>query len=174
MPKRYNSYFFIIGFVLVLSMITGRFAQASTEKHQFQLGTGVGVFVGTDGLDASFDIDIEPEYFLTQHVSISGRFDGTVGGVDSVHFSGRFRYYFNFPNHNRFSIYVGAGAGFIVAFNGPGTTGFGDFAIPVFGFQYDLTKHIKLGSDISFDIVFNGDGAEFATRLMPIQFRWAF
>jgi hypothetical protein len=155
------------------SLLACRLSQASTEKHQFQLGTGVGVFVGTKGLDAAFDIDIEPEYFVTQHVSISGRFDGTVGGTDSVHFGGRFRYYFNFPSHPRFSLYVGAGIGAMVAFNN-GSHAFGDVAIPVFGFQYDLAKHVKLGSDVSFDIVFNGDTAAFATRLMPVQFKWAF
>lgn len=146
-------------------------AQASTERHQFQLGMGPGVFVGTNHLDASFDFDVEPEYFVTDNISASFRFDITAGGLDSVHLGGRFRYYFDLKNHPRWNIYVGAGAGGIIGFNGGG---FGDFAIPVFGFQYDLTDHIKIGSDVSFDIVFNGDRAAFATRLMPIQFKWAF
>jgi len=146
-------------------------ARASTQDGQFQLGTGVGVFVGSDGLDASFDFDIEPEYFVTQHVSISGRFDITAGGVDSVHFGARARYYLTFANHSKWSIYFGGGAGVIIDFDGNAA---GDIAVPVFGFQYDLTDHIKLGSDVSFDIVFDGDDAAFATRLMPVQFKWVF
>ncbi|MFO1520138.1 MAG: hypothetical protein U1F57_10825 [bacterium] len=166
------AYFLGVSFVLCFTFLASSPSQASTSRHQFQLGTGFGVFVGTKGLDPSFDIDLEPEYFLTDHISLSFRFDGTVGGVDSVHFGGRFRYYLTFAQHPRFSIYFGAGAGGGVVFDGGG--GFGDIAIPVFGFQYDLTKHIKLGSDVSFDIVFNSNDVAFATRLMPVQFKWAF
>jgi outer membrane protein with beta-barrel domain len=153
------------------NLALSRPTQAATSKGQFQLGTGVGVFAGTKGLDASFDFDVEPEYFVTEHVSISGRFDITAGGTDSVHFGARARYYFTLNNHTKWSIYVGGGAGAIIDFDGNVA---GDIAIPVFGFQYDLAKHVKLGSDVSFDIVFDGDEAAFATRLMPVQFRWAF
>jgi hypothetical protein len=61
--------------------------------------------------------------------------------------------------------------GFVINFNG---ADFGDAAIPVFGWQYDLTEHLKIGSDISFDILFNGDNAEFGTRLMPAVLKYAF
>ncbi len=162
-------------FIVVLFSITffSLSSHASTQKGQFQLGTGIGIFVGSDRFDPAFDIDLEPEYFVTDHISLSGRFDGTVGGTDSVGFGARFRYYFDFPNHERFNLFVGAGVGFLVAFD-HNTSAFGDFALPVFGFQFDLTKHVKLGSDVSFNILFNGDKAAFATRLMPIQFKWAF
>lgn len=161
----------IVSFGLTISMLTTPLANAGTEKHQFQLDMGPGVFVGTDHLDASFDFNIEPEYFITEHVSASFRFDITAGGLDAAHLSARVRYYFDLPHHNKWNIYLGAGAGGIIGFNGGG---YGDFALPVFGFQYDLTDHIKIGSDVSFDIIFNGDNAAFAARLMPIQFKWAF
>ncbi|GEM_PF-3429876 len=160
--------------ILVSGIFIAKPSYADTQKHQFQLGTGVGVFVGTDNLDASFDIDVEPEFFLTKHLSLSGRFDGMIGGTDGVHFGSRLRYYFNIPNHSRFSIYVGGGAGFMLAFDNNDTHAFGDFAVPVFGFQYDLSEHVKIGSDISFDIIFNGDDAAFATRIQVVQFKWAF
>lgn len=163
----------LLGTVIFLQFLAARPLQAETQKGQFQLGTGFGVFVGSEGLGPSFDIDLEPEYFVTKHFSLSGRFDGTVGGTDSVHFGMRFLYYFNFPQHNRFDVYVGGGAGAIVAFDG-GTSGLGDFALPVFGFQYELSKHVRLGSDFSFDVVFNGNTAAFATRIMPLQFKWVF
>jgi len=161
-----------IAFLLLLSTLS-KPSLAATQQGQFQLGTGIGLFVGSDRFDPAFDIDVEPEYFFTDHISLSGRFDATVGGTDSVGFGARFRYYFNFPNHSRFSLFVGAGAGFLVALD-HNSSAFGDIALPVFGFQYDLTKHVKLGSDISFNILFNGDKAAFATRLIPIQFKWAF
>jgi len=170
--KIHYLFFFIALFVS--STLFPSLSQADTHKHQFQLGAGVGLFVGSDNLDAAFDIDLEPEYFITEHISLSGRFDGTVGGTDSVHFGARFRYYFDIPNHERWNLYAGAGAGFMIAFNPGNDSTFGDFAIPVFGFQYDLTKHIKLGSDVSFDIIFDSHNAAFATRLMAIQFKWAF
>lgn len=160
--------------VFALTLFIPLSSQANTEKGQFQLGAGLGLFVGSDNLDAAFDIDIEPEYFITEHVSLSGRFDGTVGGTDSVGFGARFRYYFDIPNHERWNVFVGAGAGFVIAFNPGNDSTYGDIAIPVFGFQYDITKHIKLGSDVSFNILFNGNDAAFATRLMPLQFKWAF
>lgn len=163
--------FFSALFVISLTLLSLSPAFASTQKHSLQLGSGVGLFVGSEGFDASFDFDLEPEFFVTDHASLSFRFDLTVGGFDSAHLGSRFRYYFDIPNHERFSLYIGAGGGVIVNFHG---SNFGDIAVPVFGFQYDLTDHIRLGSDVSFDIVFNGSNAAFATRLMPIQFKWAF
>lgn len=164
------SKFLLLSFFSLAFFISSQ-AQASTESHQFQLTVGPGIFVGSKGLDPSFDFNVEPEYFFTNHMSASFRFDITAGGIDSVHLGGRFRYYFDLPNHSRWNLYVGAGAGGIINLDGGG---YGDFAIPVFGYQYDLTKHIKFGSDISFDIIFNKHEAAFATRLMPIQFKWAF
>jgi hypothetical protein len=145
--------------------------RAATEARQFQLSGGFGVFVGTGGLDAAFDFSLEPEYFFTEHVSLSFRFDITAGGTDSAQLGARFRYYFDIPKHSRINIYIGAGMGFVINFNG---ADFGDAAIPVFGWQYDLTEHLKIGSDISFDILFNGDNAEFGTRLMPAVLKYAF
>jgi hypothetical protein len=52
--------------------------------------------------------------------------------------------------------------------------GFGDAAIPVFGWQYDLTPHLKIGSDVSFDIIFTSNNAAFAARLMPAVIKYAF
>ncbi len=161
----------IVGLCLSVYANTSGTANAATEKHQFQLDMGPGVFVGTDHLDASFDFNLETEYFITQHISASFRFDVTAGGLDAAHLSARFRYYFDIPNHTKWNIYLGAGAGGIIGFHGGGL---GDFALPVFGFQYDLTDHIKIGSDVSFDIVFNDNNAAFAARLMPLQFKWAF
>lgn len=162
---------FIFFSFFALTFFISSHVKASTESHQFQLTVGPGIFVGSKGLDPSFDFNVEPEYFFTNHMSASFRFDVTAGGINSVHLGGRFRYYFDLPNHSRWNLYVGAGIGGIINLDGGG---YGDFAIPVFGYQYDLTKHIKFGSDISFDIVFNKHEAAFAARLMPIQFKWAF
>lgn len=169
--KKISRFFLVFIFSLSLVSINEELAHAKTEKGQFQIGTGFGLFVGSRDLDPSFDFDVEPEYFFTNNMSVAGRFDGVVGGTDGVHFSGRFRYYFNFTNHERFNVYAGAGMGFMVNFN---RANYGDIALPVGGFQYDLTHHIKLGSEVSFNLVFNGDGVGFATRLMPVQFKWAF
>jgi hypothetical protein len=158
---------FLFAILLLGASVTS--AQAATQGRQFVLNGGVGVFVGTEGLDAAFDIAIEPEYFFTEHTSLSFRFDITAGGTDSVHFGGRFRYYFNVTP--KVDIFVGAGAGGGSDFDG---NGFGDIAIPVFGWQYSLGEHFKLGSDVSFDIIFNGDNAAFATRLLPLVAKYAF
>jgi hypothetical protein len=144
---------------------------ANTDARQLQLNGGLGVFVGTEGLDASFDFSIEPEYFITEHNSVSFRFDVTVGSLDSVQFSARYRYYFDIPRHPKINIFVGAGFGGGTSFGG---RGFGDFAIPVFGWQYDVTHHFKVGSDVSFDIFFTSNNAAFATRLMPVVLKYAF
>ena len=144
-------------------------AHAETQARQFVLNAGAGVFVGTDGLDAAFDFSLEPEFFFTEHTSLAFRFDITAGGTDSVHFGGRFRYYFNITP--KVDIYVGAGAGGGTDFDG---NGFGDIAIPVFGWQYSLGEHFKLGSDVSFDLIFNSNDVAFATRLMPLVAKWAF
>ncbi len=160
------SKFFVAAMVLVMS---SSIVHADTDARQLQLNGGVGVFVGTEGLDASFDFSIEPEYFITEHNSVAFRFDVTAGGFDSVHFAGRYRYYFDITN--KINIFVGAGFGGGSSFNG---NGFGDFAIPVFGWQYDVTKHFKVGSDVSFDIIFDGDATAFATRLMPVVVKYAF
>lgn len=158
-------------FLLAALLVSASYgaAHAETRARQFVLNAGTGVFVGTDGLDAAFDFSLEPEFFFTEHTSLSFRFDITAGGTDSVHFAGRFRYYFNI--NPKIDIYVGAGAGGGTDFDG---NGFGDIAIPVFGWQYALGEHFKLGSDVSFDIVFNGNDVAFATRLMPLVAKWAF
>ena len=155
------------GFAL---LILSPSAWASTQSHQFQFNGSLGVFVGTEGLDASFDIGLEPEYFITEHNSLALRMDFTVGGFDAFHIAGRWRYYFDLPN-DKINIFVGLGFGGGVGFNGGG---FGDAAIPVFGWQYDLGQHFKIGSDVSFDIIFNGNNAAFAARLMPVVVKWAF
>lgn len=144
---------------------------ADTRARQFQLQGGFGLFTGTDGLGVSFDMSLEPEFFFTEHTSLSLRLDGTVADVDSFGVGSRFRYYFDIPSAPRFNIFVGAGIGFVAQFGGPD---FGDAALPVFGFQYDLTDHFKIGSDFSFDILFNGNNTAFATRLLPVVLKWAF
>ncbi len=160
-------------FVFALTLFSFFFssAQASTSRHQFQLGTGVGVLFGSGALDPSFDFDLEPEFFLTDHMSVSFRFDATVGGLDSVFFGGRFRYYLTFVDHSKWSVYFGAGAGGMIRFDGDDL---GDIAIPALGFQYDLTDHVKIGSDVSLDLIFGGDDFDVGMRLMPLQLKWAF
>ncbi len=158
---------FLLALLILGASITA--THAETRGRQFVLNGGVGVFVGTDGLDAAFDVGIEPEFFFTEHTSLSFRFDITAGGTDSVHFGARFRYYFNITP--KVDIFVGAGAGGGTDFDG---NGFGDIAIPVFGWQYSFGPHFKLGSDVSFDIIFNGNNAAFATRLLPIVVKYAF
>lgn len=145
-------------------------AWADTREGQFQLNGGLGVFVGTEGLGASFDFSLEPEFFLTEHNAIALRMDFTAGKLDSFHIGGRWRYYFDLPN-DRVNLYVGLGMGGIVNFHGGG---FGDAAIPVFGWQYDLSPRFKIGSDVSFDMVFNGNNVAFASRLMPVVFKGTF
>ena len=161
--------FLLIGIALFLFTQAAP-AQASTKAHQFQFNGGLGVFVGTEGLDASFDISLEPEYFVTEHNSISLRMDFTIGGFDAFHIAGRWRYYFDLPN-DKINIFVGLGMGGGAGFHGGG---FGDAAVPVFGWQYDLTPHLKIGSDVSFDIIFTSNNAAFAARLMPVVLKYAF
>lgn len=144
-------------------------AHAETRARQFVLNMPLGVAVGTEGLGASFDIGLEPEFFFTEHTSLSLRLEGTVGDTDTFHVGSRFRYYFNITP--KVDIFVGAGMGFVANFDG---ADFGDAAIPVFGWQYALGEHLKLGSDVSFDIVFNQNNVAFLTRLMPLVVKWAF
>lgn len=160
---------FIVSFVLL--GVHAMPAKAATNARQFQLSGGFGVFVGTEGLDAAFDFSLEPEFFFTEHATLSFRFDLTAGGTDSAQLGARFRYYFDIPNHSRVNLYVGAGIGFVINFDG---ADFGDAALPVFGWQYDLTEHLKIGSDVSFDILFNGDDVAFGVRLMPAVLKYAF
>jgi len=143
--------------------------KASTQARQFQLNGGVGVLVGTEGLGASFDFSLEPEFFFTEHNTLSFRFDITAGKLDSAHLGARWRYYFNITQ--RIDIFVGLGIGGIINFNGGG---FGDAALPVFGWQYDLGEHLKIGSDMSFDLIWNNNNVAFAARLMPAVLKWAF
>ena len=157
---------------LFLTIFATSVAQANTEKHQFQVSADLGMITGSDGLDTSFDFALEPEFFILDKLSVSFRFDATAGELDSVQLGGRVRYYFDIPNHDRWNVYVGAGAGIVINTNDGGSN-FGDIALPVVGIQYDLTDNIKLGSDFSFDILFGNDSA-IAARIMPIQFRWAF
>ena len=144
-------------------------AHADTQARQFVLNMPLGVAVGTEGLGASFDIGLEPEFFFSEHTSLSLRLEGTVGDTDTFHVGSRFRYYFDISP--KVNIFVGAGMGFVANFDG---ADFGDAAIPVFGWQYDLGEHLKIGSDVSFDIVFNQNNVAFLTRLMPIVVKWAF
>ncbi|HCU25620.1 MAG TPA: hypothetical protein DF383_11445 [Deltaproteobacteria bacterium] len=168
----------IFAAALLLSGVS--LSHADTQARQFVLNTGFGLFInygdfaGTEGLNGAFDIALEPEYFFSEHTSLSFRFDATVGGIDSIHFGASFRYYFDIPNHPRNNLYLGAGFGGGVVFVDGDDTGFGDFAIPVFGWQYDIGEHFKIGSEISFNILFNGHDAAFATRLMPLVLKWAF
>lgn len=159
-----------LGLVSLLLSLFSVPAQASTQSRQLQLNGGVGVFVGTEGLGASFDFSLEPEFFFTEHNSLSFRFDVTAGDTDAAHLSARWRYYFDLPNP-KINIFVGLGMGGAIGFHGGG---FGDVAIPVFGWQYDLGKHLKVGSDVSFDIIFNSNNVAFASRLMPAVLKWAF
>lgn len=146
--------------------------QASTESRQLQVSADLGMMAGSDNVDTSFDFALEPEFFIFDKLSASFRFDVTAGDLDSVHLGSRIRYYFDVPDHDKWSVYVGAGAGFIINLDNGGHH-YGDIALPVVGFQYDLTDNIKIGSDFSFDILI-GDDSAIAARIMPIQFRWAF
>lgn len=159
---------FFTGALLTLTLAYPA-AQASTRSRQFQLNGGVGVFVGTEGLDAAFDFSLEPEFFFTEHNTLSFRFDITAGALDAAHLGARWRYYFNITQ--KIDIFVGLGIGGIINFNGGG---FGDAALPVFGWQYDLGEHLKIGSDMSFDIIWNNNNVAFAARLMPAVLKWAF
>ncbi|MBF0493409.1 MAG: outer membrane beta-barrel protein [Deltaproteobacteria bacterium] len=158
-------------FLITLLLALGS-AQASTENHQLQISTDLGMISGSEGLGTSFDFAIEPEFFVMDKLSLSFRFDVTAGDLDSIYLGGRVRYYFDIPNHEKWNVYVGVGGGVVMSTNSGGNN-FGDIAIPVVGIQYDLTDHIKLGSDFSFDILL-GDNTAIAARIMPIQFRWAF
>ena len=152
-------------------------AKADTTARQFQLSGGLGVFlVGGDvanGKDAgaSFDLAVEPEFFFSEHTSLAFRFDLNIGNPDSANFEGRFRYYFDFANHPRINLYVGAGIGGLVNFDGPN---FGALVLPLVGWQYDLTEQFKIGSDLSPNILFNGDDVSFGVRLLPVVVKWAF
>ncbi|MBL7685179.1 MAG: outer membrane beta-barrel protein [Deltaproteobacteria bacterium] len=158
---------------VALSLFSIETAQAATKKHQFQLGTGLGLFAGNKGIGTSFDFDLEPEFFITDHISASLRLDFTVGRADTIHVGARGRYYLTFANHQKWSVYFGMGFGGIFNLNSGGGN-YGDLALPVVGFQYDFNDHIKLGSDVSLDIVFGQGDVGIATRLMPVQFKWAF
>jgi hypothetical protein len=171
MFRKFQKSAMLLAFAGLLLTLCSTRVHASTESRQFQLNGGFGVFTGSEGLGAAFDWSLEPEFFFTKHNSLSFRFDLTVGGTDSAHLGARYRYYFDIPSAPKFNIFVGLGFGGIIGFHGGGL---GDAAIPVFGFQYDLMKHFKLGSDFSFDIVFNGNNAAFAARLMPLVLKWAF
>jgi hypothetical protein len=171
MLKKVNRFLAFFIFILLFNFFHSPVVEANTNAHQFQLNGGFGVLAGSNGLGASFDFGVEPEYFITEHNSLAFRFDLTAGGLDSADFALRYRYYFDIPSAPRFNIFLGLGFGGIVNFNGGGL---GDAAIPVFGFQYDLMKHFKIGSDFSFDIVFNSNNTAFAARLMPVVLKWAF
>jgi len=158
--------------VLVAACILGGLsapALADTQARQFVLNLPLGVAVGTEGLGASFDVGLEPEFFFTEHTSLGLRLEGTVGDTDTFHVGARFRYYFDITP--KVNLFVGAGMGFVANFDG---ADFGDAAIPVFGWQYDIGEHFKIGSDVSFDIVFNENNVAFLTRLMPVVVKWAF
>jgi len=162
--------YFVHSFLAAATLVSlAGVARADTSARQIVLNFPLGVAVGSEGLGASFDIGLEPEFFFTKHTSLSFRFEGTVGDTDTIHVGTRFRYYFNVAS--RVDVYVGAGIGFVANFDG---ADFGDAALPVFGWQYDLTHHLKIGSDISFDIVFNGNNVAFLSRLMPVVLKWAF
>ncbi len=145
-------------------------SQASTQARQFQLNGGAGLFLGTDGLGTSFDVSLEPEFFFTEHNTLSVRMDFTVGETDSFHIGGRWRYYFDLPSP-KVNLYVGLGIGGLINFHG---SNFGEAALPVFGWQYDIGEHFKVGSEVSLNILFNGSNMAFASRLMPIVVKWAF
>jgi len=167
---KFKTFFIAAAMFVCVGAFASR-ADAATQARQFQLNGGFGLFVATDGLGPSFDFSLEPEFFFTEHATLSFRFDLTVGDVDSAHLGGRFRWYFDIPGHDKVNLYVGAGIGGVINFNG---SNFGDAQLPVFGWQYDLTPHFKLGSEISFDILFNGNFVGFGTRLMPVVLKYAF
>jgi len=162
---------FSLALATVLFLGLSSSSHASTQGRQFQLDGGFGVFVGTDGVDANFDFSLEPEYFFTEHTSLAFRLDLTAGHITTMQLGGRFRYYFDIPNHDKVNLYIGAGIGGVINFDGGD---FGDAALPVFGWQYDLGQHFKIGSDVSFDITFNSHNVGFAARLMPVVLKWAF
>ncbi|MCC6272839.1 MAG: hypothetical protein IT572_05185, partial [Deltaproteobacteria bacterium] len=86
-------------------------ALADTQARQFVLNLPLGVAVGTEGLGASFDIGLEPEFFFTEHTSLGLRLEGTVGDTDTFHVGARFRYYFDITP--KVNLFVGAGMGFV-------------------------------------------------------------
>jgi hypothetical protein len=157
----------IVALLFILQPVAA--SAGTTEARQIQLNGGLGVFVGTEGLGASFDFSLEPEFFITTHNSVSLRMDITAGDTDSFHVGSRWRYYFDITKN--IDVFAGLGLGFVVNFNGGD---FGDAALPVFGWQYAFGEHFKVGSDVSFNIIFNGNNAAFAARLMPAVVKWTF
>src|SRR5437868_5430445 len=154
MAKKLKQFTFSLFFASLLCFGTASTAHASTTARQFQLNGGLGVFAGTDGVDANFDFSLEPEFFFTEHNALSFRFDITAGHITTFQLGGRWRYYFDIPKHEKVNLYVGLGIGGVINVDG---ANFGDAAIPVFGWQYDLGQHFKIGSDVSFDITFNSN-----------------
>jgi len=171
MAKKFKKIAFSILFASLLCLGAVSSARASTTARQFQLDGGLGVFVGNKGVDANFDFSLEPEYFFTEHNTLSFRFDITAGHITTFQLGGRWRYYFDIPKHEKVNLYVGLGIGGVINVDG---ANFVDAALPVFGWQYDLGQHLKIGSDVSLDITFNSHNVGFASRLMPVVLKWAF
>lgn len=172
-----RKFLFTFSSLLLTMTLMASVAKADTSARQFQLSGGLGVFfVGGDvangkGVGTSFDLSVEPEFFFSEHTSLAFRFDLDIGNPDSANFEGRFRYYFDFDSHPRFNLYVGAGIGGLINFDGPN---FGALVLPLVGWQYDVTEQFKIGSDLSPNILFNGDDMSFGLRLQPVVVKWAF
>lgn len=170
MKKTFKLFIYALFIALTLSALSLP-AFADTTARQFQLNLGGGLFWGNNGLGISGNISLEPEFFFTEHTSLALRLDHSIGQTDALHLGGRFRYYFDLPDHEKWNLYLGAGIGGMINYSG------GDGAeleMIVVGAQYDVGEHFKLGSDVAMDLIFNSSRTRFATKIMPIVVKWAF
>src|SRR5262249_11629084 len=148
--------FFIMAVALAL-VSSGAEARGTGREGNYQLGGGLGLAFHDP---IRFEVELDGEYFFWQHVGLGLNLDLLIHDVTMFLFEPFARYHFDISAAPKWVPYVGGGLGVAVDTDG---NGFMDVMVPDFGFQYELTDRLFLGTDMSLHILtdFNNSIADF-------------
>jgi len=155
-----------IAFALLIlaSLAAPVMSQASNREGKFQAGGGFGLAFRSP---VRFDINLNGEYFLTEHISLGLNIDTLVRGPTTFVFQGFGRYNFDLDFAPGWVPYAGAGIGGGINTN---SAGFLDIMIPDFGFKYELIDNkLFLGPDLSFHVLTNFSSTTWDFRMLFVQ-----
>lgn len=150
----------ITAFALCLFLLP-TVARAEGRQGKIQAGLGVGVALNPP---VRFDIQLNGEYFLWEHISLGLNFDTLLRGPATFLFVPFARYHFDLDFAPGWVPYVGAGVGGGINTNGAGVL---DIMVPDLGFKYEvLENRLFVGPDLSLHVLTNFDNTTWDFRFL--------
>lgn len=139
-----------------------------SRRGAVDMGVGMGI---TTNPPVQFDLQVSGEYYWSNNVSFGLDVDLFFRGATLFVFQPFGRYHFDISEMPKLVPYVGGGLGMGVNTNGNGVM---DVMIPNFGYKYELTPRVNVGSDFGLHWLTNFDNSrlDFHILFAVLNFRF--